>query len=153
MNATAAMDKTLFQEKLQALVTGMGVKRLLVDNDGLKEYCRLTGHDFSAYQSRDRLPIGFLMTFIDPIVTELMVAFFVKFPGTIKGVIHSSSRIEVLKPLAISARQYQEKLELRKLEDKAGKKGNYMVVDFEVILMDEQGARVASDIHQFFLKI
>jgi hypothetical protein len=147
------MTKEEFAEKLQAVIAEMGVKTLRQDDDALNEYCRLTGHDPAVYRERDRLPVGYLLTFIDPIVTQIIVSFFIKFPGTIKGVIHSSSTVRVMKPLSISAREYKEEFALRNIEEKSGKKGKYLVTDFEVALMDAGGEQVASDLHQFFLKI
>ncbi|HUT52947.1 MAG TPA: hypothetical protein VM658_06120 [bacterium] len=152
MGGEEAISGERFQKELEALVAETGALELRVDHDALREYCRLTGHDYAACKARDRLPAGYLMTFIDPIVTRIMVAFFVKFPGTIKGVVHSSSRIEIFKPLTISARPYREEMRLANLERKSGKKGDYFVADFEVILLDADGERAATDLHQFFLK-
>ena len=53
----------------------------------------------------------------------------------------------------MSSKCYKEKLEIRNIEEKVGGKGKYFVVDFEVELMNEDGIKVASDLHQFFLKI
>jgi hypothetical protein len=152
MSTDQAISRDLFRGKLEAIIAETGAMELTVDDDALREYCRLTGHDYEDCVARDRLPAGYLMTFIDPIVTRIMVSFFVKFQGAVKGVVHSSSRIEFFKPLPISARRYREKLALKSLEFKPGKKGDNFVADLEVVLMDADGAPAAIDLHQFFLK-
>jgi hypothetical protein len=129
------------------------VKELTLKEDFLKEYCRLTGHDYALYEEGGTAPAGFLMTFTDPIVSETFLKFFIKFPRVIKGTIHTSSKVEVLHPLKLSAKNYREKLLIRNIEEKTGSKGDYFAVDFEVVLMDGQGGKVATDAHQFFLRV
>jgi hypothetical protein len=152
MERDQAVSPDLFRERIEAVIAETGDMELMVDDDALREYCRLTGHDYEAAKARDLLPAGYLMTFIDPIVTRIMVSFFVKFQGAVKGVVHSSSRVELQRPLVISARRYRERLALKNLEFKSGRKGDYFVADLEVALMDAEGATAATDLHQFFLK-
>lgn len=153
MDETKTGSAQAFQAKLQEVVDAIGVKTLPVDLDLLKEYCRLTGHDFARCQARDLLPTGFLMTFTSPIFSEMFLAFFVKLPKLIKGVIHTASQVEFFGPLRLGAGPYQEKLAIRNLEEKSGKKGNYWAVDFEVSLMDTEDRKIVSDVHQFFLRV
>src|SRR4030042_1459818 len=142
MEETKTGSAQAFQAKLQEVVDAIGVKTLPVDLDFLKEYCRLTGHDFARCQARDLLPTGFLMTFTTPIFSELFLAFFAKLPQLIKGVIHTTSQIEILSPLRLRAGPYQEKLTIGNLEAKRGKTGDYWAVDFEVSVMDAEDRKL-----------
>ena len=46
-----------------------------------------------------------------------------------------------------------ERIVVRGVEEKRGGKGEYLAVDFEVLLSDAAGGEVASDLHQFFLRV
>ncbi len=142
-----------FREKLDEVIGGVGEKELVLDLPFLEEYCKLTGHDLSLYRARDRVPLGFLMTFTGPIFSEMFIAFFTKHPGVIKGVIHTTSKVELFAPFRLGAGRFRESLAVRNIEEKAGRKGRYFAVDFEIVLVDGDGVKVASDVHQFFLKI
>jgi len=142
-----------FRRKLEDVINEIGVKELTLKEEFLKEYCRLTGHDYELYREKGEPPAGFLMTFTDPIVSEMFLKFFIKFPRVIKGVIHTSSKVEYYAPLSLDTKNYSENLLVKNVEQKAGGKGDYFAVDFEVALMDDQGGKVATDAHQFFLRV
>ncbi len=152
-DAAAGGSISAFQEKLRSVVDEAGPRRLEVDLDLIERYCALTGHDFSLYRARGVIPPGFLMTFTAPAASHMIYSFFAKFPGVVKGVIHTSSRVEYLRPMSLGAGFYTERIELKGIERKAGSKGDYFAVDFEVELTDDRGGRVATDLHQFFLRV
>jgi len=153
MDEMKTNEARAFQARLQEAADGIGVKILRVDLDLLQEYCRLTGHDFARCQARDLLPTGFFMTFTTPIISELFLSLFTRDPHLIKGVIHTASQVEFLGPLRLSAEPYREKLSIRTPEAKRGKKGDYWAVDFEVSLMDAEDRPLATDVHQFFMRV
>ncbi len=153
MNEEKRISKESFQEKLNEAVAGVAEKKLDLNLRFLEEYCKFTDHDLSAYKSIDRVPLGFLMTFMGPSLTEMFFGLFSKHPNVLKGVIHTSSKVQVFAPLKMSAGRWRETLSVKNIEEKTGKKGNYFAVDFEMILTDDGGAKIASDVHQFFLKV
>ena len=142
-----------FQRHIREVLADVGERSVPLDPQVVQAYCELTGYDYALYSARDRVPPGFLMTFTASLFSEMFISFFVRFPDVIKGVIHTASKVELLGAFRLSCRQYQVRIEPRNIEEKAGKKGNYFAVDLEALVTDEDGGRVASDIHQFFLRI
>lgn len=141
-----------FSGKLEEVAAGLRERELPVDRASIKRYCELTGHDFASCERRDRLPVGFFMTLTSPILTQVIFTFFSRFPGVINGFIHTSSSVKMFAPLRLSSRYYTENLLVRDIQKKAGRKGSYFAVDFEITLTDDRGAKVATDMHQFFLR-
>lgn len=142
-----------FEEKLGQVIDEIGVKDILLRDDYFKEFCELTGHDYSECICRDLAPPGFMMTLTGSTIGSMFLKFFTKFPTVIKGVIHSKSKVEYLAPIVLSAKNFKETIAIKNVEEKSGKKGEYFVVDFEVALMDESGSKLAIDFHQFFLRV
>ena len=147
------VSKAEFGEKLGGVVDEMGVVELPLDLARLEEYCELTGHDFAACKERGEAPTGYLMTFMDPVISRMFYQLYVKHPKLIKGVIHTTSTLESLAPVRLDAGPFQETMEIASIEEKHGSKGDYFSVDFKVTLMDAQEEEVAIDVHKFFLKV
>lgn len=141
------------REMAEDVIAAMGEKSLEVDLDLLDRYCRLTGHDFSRCRESGRMPAGFFMTFVDPIVTEFFIRLLGARPGVIKGGIHTRSKVELFAPLEIGAGPFRERIEIKAVEEKKGEKGDYLAANFEVVLMDGEGAKTALDHRQFFFRI
>jgi hypothetical protein len=141
------------KKKLKEVIDDRGERKLRLEVDLLKEYCALTGYDYPLYQTRNLVPLGFLMTLTAPVFSEIILSFIAAFPNVIKGVIHTSSKVAIFSPLTLSSKYYHEKLEMRNVKEKVGRKGKYLVVDLELVLMNENDVTVASDLHQFFLKM
>lgn len=153
MDATPAITLPELKDKLEAVIEQVGDKALNLNPAVLKDYCRLTGHDYSFYQDRDRVPLGFLMTFTAGLVSELFIAFLTQLADSVKGVVHSSSNIDVAAPFCISQQAYRHTVSLAGITEKAGKKGTHFVVDLDLTLLQENGIRVLTDVHQFFLRV
>ena len=153
MDAKTKITLPEFREKLDAALLDAGDKELVLKPQFLKDYCRLTGHDYAWYQSADIVPAGFLMTFTAPLISEVFIAFFARFPGVIKGVVHSSSQVAMHAPFCIGERVFRLKIDVDGIVEKAGKKGRHFVVDLEAALLKEDGAGVLTDMHQFFLRV
>jgi len=149
----AALSAAGFREKLEGLLAGMPPKALPLDEAALEAFCRLTGHDWPAYRARGVIPPGFFMTLTTPIMSELFIKLFVAFPKLLKGVIHTASHVEIHDDFRLSAGPFSERLSLKQVEEKAGSKGNYFAADFEVVLLDAGGKILASDLHQFFMRV
>ncbi len=145
------MDRAVFHEKLEGIVSSISSREFLIDVDFLKKFCELTGHDFADCQKRDLAPLGFFMTFTSPVLTEIILSVFVKYPDIIKGVIHSCSDLKLFGPFRLSSRLYQTDIKIVDIKEKKGKKNDYFAVDFEVNLHDDAGEKIATDLHQFFL--
>jgi hypothetical protein len=141
-----------FESMLKGIIAQVGVKTLTINLDILAAYCGLTGHDMARYRKMDRVPAGYLMTFMAPLITEVFVAFFTAHPAVIKGVVHSTSRVELHAPFRLSDRTFRETVGVRQVETRSGRRGDSFVVDFDVRLEDARGALIAHDMHQFFLK-
>jgi hypothetical protein len=147
------ISKSSFLKKLEEVIGEFGEKKLEMRKRMVEDYCSLTGHDYTRYQAIDRIPAGFLMTFTAPSISSMIISLFNRFPGIIKGVIHTSSKLDFYAPFRLSSRFYNEKIELRGIEEKQGRMGSYFVMDFEVVLADDAGDKVVSDLHQFFLRV
>jgi len=146
------VDKNEFREKLMAAAAESGEHEVRSDPDFLNELCRVTGCDFSACKKRGTAPAGLFMTLSDPVVTDFFAKMFVKFPGLVKGVIHTRSVVDYNDSIRISG-SYKERLSVKRVEEKQGKKGRYMAVDFEVLVVDDSGRTAARDLHQFFIRV
>jgi len=153
MAGHAGLSKDFFHEKLQEIIDTIDTKRLDLDTALLQQYCSYTGYDYQLYQARDLVPVGFLMTFTSSVFSEMFLSLFAACSALIKGIIHTSSKVELFAPFSLSCKEYQTKLEIKKIEDKVGRKGEYLVIDLEVVVLDVHGVKVASDVHQFFLRI
>ena len=148
-----AITTSSFREKLEGLIEEMGPKRLELSKEYVREFCELTGHDYDEYRKRGDAPAGILMSFTDPMISGLFVNFFVKYPGAIKGVVHSTSKIDFLRPISLSQTGFEEKLAVGDIREKSGKKGNYLVVNIEMTLYDNLKRKVAVDLHTFFVRV
>jgi hypothetical protein len=152
MDQENSVSLMVMREKLELAIKGIGVLDLPLDEARLSEFCRLTGHDYETYQKRGEAPVGFFMTFTDPVLSRMFLDFFLKNPKMIKGVIHTKSRIDFKKPIKPDG-TYTETIAVAGIKEKLGSKGRYFAVDFEINLMDGPGESVACDIHQYFLKV
>lgn len=153
MAEATAITPSALKDTLETVIQQMGDKDLHLQPDVLKEYCQLTGHDFTFYQGRDRVPLGFLMTFTASLVSELFIAFLTQLADSVKGVVHSSSTIDVAAPFRISQESYRHAVRLAGITEKEGRKGTHFVVDLDLTLLQEDGVKVLTDVHQFFLRV
>ncbi len=152
MNDGKKVSKEDFGILLNDLINEIGTLELPVGDDSLKKFCEYTGHDYSVYTENNLIPQGYLMTITIPIFTRFFKRAWGEFiPKIIKGVIHTFSTIEYYSPFKMD-QKYFGKMGVKSIEEKKGKKGEYFSVDFEIIVCDDKGATVASDIHKFFLK-
>ncbi|MBC2716024.1 MAG: MaoC family dehydratase [Desulfobacteraceae bacterium] len=152
MTEKLTITRSIFLSMLEEAIKDIRLKKLPVNIKLLRKYCYLTGHDFKLYESRNLIPPGFLMTFTTRLFTELFILFFTKHSSVIKGLIHSSSKVELFRPFSLNVDYYQGILEVKNVKEKTGRKGKFFVVDIEVRLMDENNVKILSDLHQFFLK-
>lgn len=147
------ISKDDFQGSLEDLINKIGIKELNIEKASLKKFCELTRHDYSFYLEKNLIPQGYLMTFTIPIFAQFFIlASADLIPKIIKGVIHTFSRIEYYEPFRTD-QKYFGKIEIKNVVEKKGKLGEYFAADFEFLLSNEQGEKVASDIHQFFFRI
>ncbi len=147
------MTRIALEARLKEALDRVNGRDLVIDPEVLHSFCALTGYDYEHYRTRNFVPTGYLMTFTAPVVTEVFVGLYSNLSNLIKGIIHSRSRIEVLSPLTIDPSHYVVRIEAREIKEKQGKKGNYLVRDLDLILENTHGHKVASDLHQFFLRI
>lgn len=146
------MTRSIFLSMLEKTIKNPSLdKNLPIDIKLLQKYCELTGHDFEFYKSRNLIPLGFLMTLTTKLFTELFVLFFSRHRSVIKGVVHSSSKIELYRPFLLNA-EYRGTLAIKNIVEKIGKKGKFFVVDIEVCLWDQNNLKIIADRHQFFIK-
>ncbi len=153
MKAKKKISKDELWESLNDLIKRIGTIDLNADKDSLETFCELTNHDHSLYLERNLIPQGYLMTFTIPLFTQffLMVAVDL-IPEVIKGIIHTFSEIEYFGAFRMDQR-YLGKMEAKNIVEKRGTMGEYFAVDFEILVNNEKGEKVASDLHQFFLRI
>ncbi len=147
------ISKDDLQESLGNLINKIGTKELSIEADSLKTFCVLTHHDYSFYLEKNLIPQGYLMTFTIPLFSQFFIMASVDLiPKVIKGVIHTFSKIEYFGPFRMD-QKYFGKMEMKNVVEKKGKMGEYFAVDFEILVSKGKGEKVASDLHQFFLKI
>jgi len=147
------ISKDDFQKSLEDLINKIGIKELNVEKDSLKTFCELTHHNYSFYLEKNLIPQGYLMTFTIPLFTQFFITASVDLiPKVIKGVIHTFSKIEYFGPFRMD-QKYFGKIGVKNVVEKKGKMGEYFAVDFEILVSNEKGEKVASDVHQFFLRI
>lgn len=138
---------------IEAVLKDSGRKELLLDPKKVASFCRVTGHDYDWYQTRELVPAGFLMTFSAGHVTEVFVDFFTRFPEALKGVVHSSSRIRFQAPFCLSRRPLDHHIRLNTVLEKEGRKGLHFVSEFDLDLLEQDGTRILIDRHQFFMRV
>lgn len=147
------MNEKEFKKLLDDEVKKVGEIKLEMDRKGLKTFCELTGHDADFYFENNLIPQGYFMTMTIPVFNSFFTAAFANLmPKVIKGVIHTSSKIEFHRPMRID-RKYTGKMTVARVEAKSGSLGDYFASDFEVVVLNEKGNWVASDLHQFFMRI
>ena len=95
---------------------------------------------------------NYIMSLLAPFATKVIVKIFENqnLPK-IKGVVHSKSEIRFMKPLSYGT--YNIWCRVETLQRKTGKMGDYLVLTFRMTLMDENEEEVATDVHQFFIRI
>lgn len=141
-----------FRKLLEEIVREIGPLEVAVDRGEIETYCELTGHDFSMYIEANRAPQGYFMTLTAPLFSRFFTTAGARLiPKIVKGVIHTSSKVEYFRPFEIG-RRYLAKVEMGAVVEKSGNSGDYFAADIEFVVSDEKGQKVALDIHQFFLR-
>lgn len=147
------MAEEALEQGLRDAVGRLGVRDVKVDPSLVSSYCALTGHDYDYYRGRNRIPTGYLMTLTAPVISEVFVSLYATFSHRIQGIIHTRSKVEILRPLTFEPSLYHETIRVCAFEEKKGTRGKYLVVDLEIMVRGTDGLPSAADLHQFFLKI
>jgi|YNPNPStandDraft_1061719.scaffolds.fasta_scaffold16231_2 hypothetical protein len=147
------MTKEALEQGLEEAVGRLGVRDVRIDPNLVSSYCSLTGHDYEYYRGRNRIPTGYLMTLTAPVVSELFVSLYSAFSRHIQGIIHTRSRVEIVRPLTFEPSLYHETIRVSALQEKKGKMGRYLVADLEITVRGTDGLPSAVDLHQFFLRV
>ena len=152
MNDKERISRDDFQELLDDLANNIGIKELDLDIDSLKRFCEITRHDYSVYLEKNLIPQGYLMTLTIPLFSEFFIlAIADLIPRVVKGVVHTFSRIEYFGPFR-THQKYLGRMQVKDVVEKKGKMGEYFAVDFEILIDNEKGEKVGSDLHQFFFR-
>lgn len=150
------------REKMDQAISRMASKELLVRPERIKAFCGIVQETNPIYldlqEARkagfDKIPIpeSYLLTLITPISHDLFTTGIGPLLGpVVKGIIHTSSVIEFVKPLYCDT-PYRLELEFAGLVRKRGKMGEYFVGTFPHKVLDARDELAAVDRHTFFLR-
>lgn len=142
-----------FTESAKALCGKISPMEFAVDEGVIRTFCETTGHDFEDCKKNNVIPQGYFMTLTIPLITRFFIeAALDELKGVIKGVIHTNSVVQYYRPLPLNGK-YTGHMGVKSVVEKTGSLGNYYAVDFEVVITDGKSEELASDIHQFFLRV
>ncbi|NHI91026.1 MAG: hypothetical protein EAX96_00900 [Candidatus Lokiarchaeota archaeon] len=99
------------------------------------------------------IPESYLLTFISPITHEFFTTGIGKHMGKeIKGIIHTSSKIEFKEQLYCET-TYLLEMDLKNVIQKKGKMGDFIDTMYQISLKNGEGKVCFVDYHEFFMKI
>ncbi len=148
--------------KVGEAVAKVPPRAVLVNPATVREFCEIVGESDPVYWDREEarrrgiervpLPYSYLLTLIAPLSQDLFIVGLGEVLGPfVRGVIHSSSVIEIYSPLYCET-PYELALGFSGLVKKTGTMGEYLVGTFPHRVFDGQGGLVAEDSHVFFLR-
>jgi hypothetical protein len=150
------------RQKMEESISRVPVKEIVVPVSRVRDFCEIIGELHPVYFDPDQargsgedkvpLPESYFLTMIAPLSHDLFTTGIGHLLGAlIKGIIHTSSVIELYEPLYCDT-PYHLKLELSRLVRKRGKMGEYLVGTFLHKVFSAGAKLVAMDSHVFFLR-
>lgn len=148
--------------KMDEAISRMASKEILVRPETIKVFCAIVQETNPVYfdlqearkEGHEKTPIpeSYLLTLITPLSHDLFTTGIGPLLGpVVKGIIHTSSVIEFLRPLYCDT-PYRLELEFAGLVRKTGKMGEYFVGTFPHRVLDARDDLMAVDGHVFFLR-
>ena len=150
------MDNLIIMlEEMDAILQSLSPIEVKVREKAILQFYEITQDSKDQYNTGAENPIvspNYIMTLLAPFATKVIIKIFENenLPK-IKGVVHSKSEINFLKPLSYG--KYRIWCRVETLQKKTGKMGNYLVLTFRMTLLNENEQEVANDIHQFFIRV
>ena len=142
-------------EEMDRILQSMSPVRLKVREKDIQKFYEITKDSSGLYTQEDGTPIvspTYFLTLLAPLATKLIVKILEQQELLkVKGVIHSQSEINFIKPIFVGKYSIWSRVET--LQRKRGKTGNYLVLTFRMSLFNEKEEEVANDIHQFFIRV
>ncbi len=139
-------------EQMDKFLKTISPLKIQVRKKDVEKFYEITKNTSSNLEDPSISP-EYLMTLLAPLATKIIVNLMGGIPNLpqIRGVIHTESEVNYLKPLEFGS--YDIGSNVESLQKKEGKSGNYLSFKFRMSLFNQANEEVANDIHHFFLRV
>jgi len=148
---SVSLANALYKE-LKKAEKEVGIKEIEPIKEEIKKFCDIIDDSNPIYFEKSIFPPGYIMNLTNRVIQDVFIKIGPAFISKIKGVIHISSEVKLLKVMSLD-QIYKISIETSRPIEKTGKKGNYYSVIFKTSILDDNDNICAIDNHEFFFKL
>jgi len=139
-------------DELKRVEREIGIKEIEPIKEEIKKFCEIIDDKNPIYFEKSIFPPGYIMNLTNRVIQEVFIKIGPHFFSKIKGVIHISSKVKLVKVMSLD-QNYKVTIQTSTPIEKTGKKGKYYSIIFKTLIMDKKDDICAIDNHEFFFKL